>query len=157
MRQRSLPNPARRQVFFPQMPLAPGGAPEILNVMVKYSRSLDAVFAALADPIRRRIMEGLANGRAPVGRLAQPFKVSAPAISRHLRVLERAGLVRRTRHGRIHEMELAAGPLRQAADWLERYRRFWEESLDALARYLESGESKSFPSSRAKTRRPKSK
>jgi DNA-binding transcriptional ArsR family regulator len=118
--------------------------------MVKHSASLDSVFSALADPTRRRILEGLMDGCAHVGRVAKPFKVSAPAISRHLRVLEKAGLVRRTRRGRIHEMELAAEPLRRASDWLETYRRHWEGSLEALARYLESGESKK--SSRPKTK-----
>ncbi len=121
--------------------------------MVKYSSSLDSVFAALADPTRRRILEGLMDGSAPVGRLAKPFKVSAPAVSRHLRVLERAGLVRRTRRGRLHEMELAAEPLRRAADWIETYRRHWEVSLDGLARYLESGESKTISESKSKSKR----
>lgn len=118
--------------------------------MVKHSRSLDSVFAALADPTRRRILEGLIDGSAHVGRVARPFRVSAPAISRHLRVLERAGLVRRTRRGRIHEMELAAEPLRRAADWLDTYRRHWTASLDALAHFLESKTPKK--SSRTKTK-----
>lgn len=82
------------------------------------------------------------DGCAPVGRLAKPFKVSAPAVSRHLRVLETAGLVRRTRRGRMHDMELSAEPLRQAAAWIDTYRRHWEASLESLARYLEEGESK---------------
>ena len=114
----------------------------MINAMVKRPATLDSVFAALADPTRRRILEGLMGGCAPVGRVAAPFKVSAPAVSRHLRVLERAGLVRRTRRGRVHEMELAAGPLRKAADWLDTYRRHWEASLDSLACYLEAGEAK---------------
>lgn len=108
--------------------------------MVKRSISLDSVFAALADPTRRRILQGLMGGHAHVGRVAQPFRVSAPAISRHLRVLERAGLIRRTKRGRLHHIELSAEPLRRAKDWLETYRQHWESSLDALARYLESGE-----------------
>ena len=124
----------------------------MLNAMVKRSVSLNTVFAALADPTRRRILEGLMDGCAPVGRLAEPFKVSPPAVSRHLRVLERAGLVRRTRRGRIHEMELAAGPLRKAADWLDTYRRHWEASLDSLARYLESGTPKKSTRSKSKTK-----
>jgi len=106
--------------------------------MVKRSISLDAVFAALADPTRRRILQGLTDGNAHVGRVAEPFRVSAPAISRHLRVLERAGLIRRTKRGRNHEIQLRAAPLRKATDWLETYRRHWESSLDALAQYLES-------------------
>jgi DNA-binding transcriptional ArsR family regulator len=125
--------------------------------MVKRSISLDAVFSALADPTRRRILEGLMDGCAPVGRLAQPFKVSAPAVSRHLRVLERAGLVHRTLRGRIHEMELAAGPLREAADWLDTYRRHWEESLDSLARFLESDEPKKLTRKKTKPRHTKHK
>ena len=124
----------------------------MLNAMVKRSISLDSIFAALADPTRRRILESLMDGCAPVGHLAQPFKVSAPAVSRHLRVLERAGLVRRTRRGRIHEMELSAEPLRRAADWLDTYRRHWEASLEALARYLESGELKKTSPSKTKTK-----
>ena len=106
--------------------------------MVKRSVSLDTVFAALADPTRRRILGGLMGGQVHVGRLAQPFRVSAPAISRHLRVLERAGLIRRRKRGRHHEIELRAEPLQRARDWLEVYRHFWESNLDSLARYLES-------------------
>jgi DNA-binding transcriptional ArsR family regulator len=114
---------------------------EILNVMVKHSTTLDTVFAALADPTRRRILQGLRGGSAPVAKLAQPFRMSAPAVSRHLRVLENAGLVRRTKLGRIHNIALVAEPLHTIADWLETYRKHWESSLDALARYLESPES----------------
>jgi DNA-binding transcriptional ArsR family regulator len=129
----------------------------MLNAMVKRSISLDSIFAALADPTRRRILEGLMDGCAHVGQLSRPFTVSAPAISRHLRVLERAGLVRRTRRGRIHEMELAAEPLRRASDWLDTYRRHWEASLDALARYLESGEPKKPFRTKTKPKRTKPK
>ena len=109
--------------------------------MVKRSTSLDSVFAALADPTRRRILQGLMGGQVHVGRLAQPFRISPPAISRHLRVLERAGLIRRTRRGRTHEIELKAEPLQRAGEWIETYRHFWESNLDSLARFLESGES----------------
>src|SRR4051794_16156124 len=108
--------------------------------MVKRSNSLDSTFAALADPTRRRILQGLMGGHAHVGRVARPFHVSAPAISRHLRVLERAGLIRRTKRGRHHHLELSAEPLRRAKDWLETYRQHWESSLDRLAHFLESGE-----------------
>jgi DNA-binding transcriptional ArsR family regulator len=114
--------------------------------MVNLSSTLDLVFSALADPTRRRILQGLMRGGAPVGDVAQPFKVSAPAISRHLRVLERTGLIRRTVRGRRHEIELNAEPLRRATDWLETYRKHWESSLDSLANFLESAE----PSSPAK-------
>ena len=123
--------------------------------MVKRSVSLDSIFAALADPTRRRILQGLMGGHAHVGRVAKPFRMSAPAISRHLRVLECAGLIRRTKRGRLHHIELNAGPLRRAKDWLEIYRRHWESSLDALAHFLESGESS--PSAKTKTKAKKRK
>ncbi|MDH3498129.1 MAG: metalloregulator ArsR/SmtB family transcription factor [Gemmatimonadota bacterium] len=105
--------------------------------MVTYNRQLDRTFGALADPIRRAILARLAEGESSVGELARPFDVSRPAISRHLRVLERAGLVRRARDGRVSRCALDAGPLREAADWVDHYRRFWEAQLDALARYLD--------------------
>ncbi len=105
--------------------------------MVTNSRRLDLTFGALADPIRRTILTRLARGEATVGELARPFDVSRPAISKHLRVLERAGLVQRTRDGRVSRCELDAAPMREAADWVERYRGFWEGQLDALSRYLE--------------------
>jgi DNA-binding transcriptional ArsR family regulator len=106
--------------------------------MVNYkSPALDRVFAALADPTRRRILERLAQGQSRVTSLAEPFAMSLPAISKHLRVLEGAGLLHRERCGREHHLELQAGPLRDALRWMERYRRFWEGSLDALADYIE--------------------
>jgi len=106
--------------------------------MVKYNGStLDRTFAALADPTRRRILAHLARGSRPVTHLARPHDMSLPAVSKHLRVLEKAGLLRRRRHGRVHEMELDARPLQQAAQWVEEYRKFWEGSLDRLAAYLE--------------------
>ena len=106
--------------------------------MVKYStRTLDRTFAALADPTRRRILAHLARGDRRVTELARPHAMSLPAISKHLRVLEKAGLLRRRRHGRVHEMQLDAQPLHQAARWVEGYRKFWEGSLDRLAEYLE--------------------
>lgn len=110
----------------------------IVNQMVKYpSKALDRTFAALADPTRRRILAHLARGDQCVTRLARPHAMSLPAISKHLRVLEKAGLLRRRRYGRVHEMQLAAEPLKQAAQWVEEYRKFWEGSLDRLAQYLE--------------------
>ena len=106
--------------------------------MVKYSsRTLSRTFAALADPTRRRILAHLARGERCVTDLARPHAMSLPAISKHLRVLEKAGLLRRRRYGRVHEMQLEAGPLKQAAQWVEEYRKFWEGSLDRLADYLE--------------------
>jgi DNA-binding transcriptional ArsR family regulator len=107
--------------------------------MVKYKSSeLDVVFGALADPTRRQIMERLAEGQSGVTRLAAPFSMSLPAVSKHLRVLERAGLLRRHRHGREHRLEMQGAPMKEALRWIERYRRFWEESLDGLADYLEN-------------------
>ena len=106
--------------------------------MVKYaSRTLNRTFAALADPTRRRILAHLAQGDKCVTHLAKPHAMSLPAVSKHLRVLEKAGLLRRKRYGRVHEMRLDAKPLRQAAQWVEEYRKFWQGSLDRLAEYLE--------------------
>ena len=106
--------------------------------MVKYpSRMLNRTFAALADPTRRSILAHLARGDKCVTHLAKPHAMSLPAVSKHLRVLEKAGLLRRRRYGRVHEMRLDAKPLRQAAQWVEEYRKFWQGSLDRLAEYLE--------------------
>jgi Predicted transcriptional regulators len=106
--------------------------------MVKYStRTLNRTFAALADPTRRRILAHLARGDKCVTHLARPHAMSLPAVSKHLRVLEKAGLLRRRRYGRVHEMQLDAKPLKQAAQWVEEYRKFWEDSLDRLAAYLD--------------------
>jgi DNA-binding transcriptional ArsR family regulator len=106
--------------------------------MVKYSsRTLNRTFAALADPTRRRILAHLAQGDKCVTHLAKPHAMSLPAISKHLRVLEKAGLLRRNRYGRVHEMRIDAKPLRQAAQWVDEYRKFWQGSLDRLAQYLE--------------------
>ena len=106
--------------------------------MVKYfPAALNRTFAALADPTRRRILAQLAQGDRCVTRLARRHAMSLPAVSKHLRVLEKAGLLRRRRYGRVHEMRLEAKPLKQAAQWVEEYRKFWEGSLDRLAEYLE--------------------
>src|SRR5919204_5822421 len=106
--------------------------------MVKYSsRTLNRTFAALADPTRRRLLAHLARGDQRVTYLAKPHAMSLPAVSKHLRVLEKAGLLRRRRYGRVHEMQLEARPLKQAAQWVEEYRKFWEGSLDRLAAYLD--------------------
>lgn len=106
--------------------------------MVKYSnQALDATFAALGDPTRRAILARLALGEVSVGDLARPFEMSLPAVSKHLSVLENAGLVRREREGRVRRCRLTSAPLSEAADWISTYRRFWEGQLDALARYLE--------------------
>jgi len=112
--------------------------------MVKYSaKTLDRTFAALADPTRRKILAHLARGDRCVTDLARPYAISLPAISKHLRVLEKAGLLRRRRYGRIHEIHLEAQPLQHAAQWVEHYRKFWEGALDRLAEYLEKNEQKS--------------
>jgi DNA-binding transcriptional ArsR family regulator len=106
--------------------------------MVKYqSSTLNRTFAALADPTRRRILAHLARGDRCVTDLARPHAMSLPAVSKHLRVLEKAGLIRRRRYGRIHQLKLEAKPMKQAAQWVEEYRKFWEGSLDRLADYLE--------------------
>jgi len=105
--------------------------------MVTNHAQLDLVFRALAATVRREILARLAEGESTVGELAAPFDMSRPAISKHLRVLERAGLVKRTPDGRISRCRLDAGPMREAAEWVETYRRYWEDQLDALARYLE--------------------
>ncbi len=97
---------------------------------------LDTTFAALADPTRRAILARLASGEASVQELAAPFDMSLPAVSKHLKVLERAGLVARGRDAQRRPCRLVAAPLRDVADWAERYRRFWEESLDRLDDYL---------------------
>jgi DNA-binding transcriptional ArsR family regulator len=110
----------------------------IVNHMVKFqSRRLNRTFAALADPTRRRILAHLAHGDRCVTDLARPHAMSLPAVSKHLRVLEKAGLLRRRRYGRVHQLKLEVKPLKQAAQWVEEYRKFWEGSLDRLADYLE--------------------
>ncbi|HUA33250.1 MAG TPA: metalloregulator ArsR/SmtB family transcription factor [Candidatus Binataceae bacterium] len=97
---------------------------------------LDLTFAALSDPTRRAILARLALGETSVTELAEPFEMSMPAISKHLRVLERAGLVARGREAQWRPCRLEAGPLKEASDWIEEYRRFWEQSLDRLGDYL---------------------
>jgi DNA-binding transcriptional ArsR family regulator len=97
---------------------------------------LSATFAALADPTRRAILARLANGEASVKDLAAPFDMTQPAISKHLRVLERAGLIEQGRQAQWRPRRLKAGPLRDVADWVGQYRRHWEESFDRLDTYL---------------------
>lgn len=105
--------------------------------MVNYSpRRLDLAFGALAHPIRRGIVSRLSAGEATVAELARPFKVSAPAISRHMRILEEAGLLSRRKHGREHRCRLEEKAMQDAAAWLVRQRQVWNERLDALERYL---------------------
>jgi DNA-binding transcriptional ArsR family regulator len=97
---------------------------------------MSSVFAALADPTRRAILARLADGEATVTELAAPFEMSLPAISKHLKVLERAGLITRGRDAQWRPCRLEAAPLQAPAEWLERYRRFWEGSFDRLDEHL---------------------
>lgn len=97
---------------------------------------LSTTLAALADPTRRAILARLARGEASVTELAEPFRMSLPAVSKHLKVLERAGLIARGRQAQWRPCRLDAAPLREVADWLEHYRRFWEASFDRLEEYL---------------------
>jgi len=105
--------------------------------MVKRSsHQLNLVFSALSDPTRRAILEQLSGGDSTVTELAEPHDMSLPAVSKHLRVLEQAGLIHREVEGRVHMMNLEGEPLRDAVKWLEHYRRFWEERFDALEKLL---------------------
>jgi len=114
----------------------------IFNRMVKYDEietgaQLDSIFQALSDSTRRAILSRLANGDAVVTELAKPFDMSLPAISKHLTVLEKAGLLQRHKDGRIRRCELNAGPLETASEWISFYKQFWSSHLDSLAVYLE--------------------
>jgi DNA-binding transcriptional ArsR family regulator len=100
--------------------------------MTSSAQQLDLTFAALADPTRRAILASLARGEKSVMQLAKPFKMSQPAISRHLRVLEDAGLVSTTRQGQARPRKLEIAPLKEATDWIEKYRSMWEERFDRL-------------------------
>ena len=105
------------------------------------SQQLDATFIALADPTRRAILTRLMSGEASVNELAEPFSISQPAVSKHLKILERAGLVSRSRDATRRPVKIEAGPMRDAADWLENYRKFWEQRyqrLDALLEVLQT-------------------
>jgi DNA-binding transcriptional ArsR family regulator len=109
----------------------------IFNHMVEYSSMLlDRTFGALADPTRRRILAQLAKGTECVTDLARPHAMSLAAVSKHLTVLERAGLVKRRRDGRVHSMTLEARPMKEAQEWINRYRVFWEGNLDRFEEYL---------------------
>ncbi|HXB97159.1 MAG TPA: metalloregulator ArsR/SmtB family transcription factor [bacterium] len=97
---------------------------------------LSLTFAALADPTRRAMLSRLRQGEASVNDLARPFKLSLPAVSKHLKVLERSGLVARSRHAQWRPCHLRAAPLKEAESWIDEYRRFWEQSFDRLEDYL---------------------
>ena len=106
--------------------------------MVEYaSKLLDRTFGALSDPTRRRILAQLAKGEECVTDLARPHAMSLAAVSKHLIVLEKAGLVKRRRHGRVHSLKLEAKPMQEAQAWLNRYREFWEGNLDQFEEYLD--------------------
>ena len=110
--------------------------------MVNNQRALDSTFAALSDATRRGILARLATGEASVTELAKPYDMSLPAVSKHLRVLESAGLVARSKDGRVHRCRLEPAPMKSAADWMAHYRQFWEAQLDSLQRYLENSTEK---------------
>jgi len=105
--------------------------------MVNYSSELDLTFSALSDPTRRAILSKLAEGDASILELAAPFSISLPAVSKHIRILEEAGLLTRMKQGRVQYCHLNANPLRSAAKWLVFYENFWDAKFDSLAKYLE--------------------
>lgn len=113
---------------------------------------LSDTFFALADPTRRAILARLALGKASVGELAKPFKMSGPGVSKHLKVLERAGLIERGREAQWRPCALTAAPLKDAVAWLEHYRRFWEASFDRLDGFLQALETKGVKRSRRSRR-----
>ena len=101
--------------------------------------TLDDTFAALADPTRRAILERLVDGEATVNELAEPFPITVQAVSKHLRVLQRAGLIERGRDAQLRPARLRGGPMKDAAEWLETYRDFWEGSFDRMEQRLRGG------------------
>ena len=119
------------------LPLTTEKGFDIVNHMVNYTTGqLDPVFAALSDPTRRAILTRLIQGEATVTQVAKPFKTSLPAISKHIKILEQAGLLARRKDGRIHHLRLVASPLKNAMGWLEQYQGFWESQLDSLEQFL---------------------
>jgi DNA-binding transcriptional ArsR family regulator len=111
--------------------------------MVEYgSKLLDRTFGALADPTRRRILAQLAKGDGCVTSLARPHAMSLAAVSKHLIVLEKAGLVKRRREGRVHSLKMEAKPMQEAQAWIDRYRKFWEGNLDQFEKYLDKLQTK---------------
>jgi DNA-binding transcriptional ArsR family regulator len=105
--------------------------------MLSVDDRLDRTFGALADPTRRAILARLAAGKASVTELAEPFEISLPAVSKHLKVLEQAGLIARSRERQWRPARIEVAPLKEVAEWTDRYRRFWEESYDRLDEYLD--------------------
>jgi DNA-binding transcriptional ArsR family regulator len=126
--------------------------------MVKYQVNLDATFGALSDPTRRSILTTLQRGHASVTELARPHDISMPAILKHLRVLEQAGLIEQKKTGRVRMCRLTVAPLQQASDWLSVYQVFWENQLDNLGRFLDrTGQEKTQPQEKNACRKPPSK
>lgn len=104
--------------------------------MVNNSEHLNFVFSALSDPTRREMLARLSTGVMTVKELAEPFEMSSPAITKHLRVLEKAGLLRREKQGRVHHCYLIPGPLKEASEWVAYYQKFWQKQFDSLEKYL---------------------
>ncbi len=127
----------------------------ILNHMVKYYASLDTTFGALSDPTRRAILAMLMQGQVSITELAKPHEMSLPAVMKHLRVLEQAGLVSHKKTGRTRYCRLAAQPLKDAQEWLSHYRLFWERQFDALERFLKEAEEKENSKWQHRNRNPK--
>jgi DNA-binding transcriptional ArsR family regulator len=123
--------------------------------MMSAAERLDATFAALADPTRRAILARLARGETSVMELAQPFAISQPAISKHLKVLERAGLIARGRDAQRRPCRLVAAPLRAVDAWIDRYRELWEQSFEALDGVLEDLKQQERATARKDKRRPR--
>jgi DNA-binding transcriptional ArsR family regulator len=130
--------------------------------MVNYPATLDSTFGALADPTRRAILASLMLGEASLSDLAGPYRMSLPAVMKHVRVLQRAGLISQKKIGRTRFCQLAPAPLKQAEDWIAQYRRFWESALDSLERFLSQDplpenekENQSWPH-RNRSRKPRS-
>ncbi|WP_082539855.1 MULTISPECIES: metalloregulator ArsR/SmtB family transcription factor [unclassified Caulobacter] len=115
---------------------------------------LSTTFAALADPTRRAILARLATGEASVNELAEPFEISLPAVSRHLKVLEGAGLISRTREAQLRPCKLEPEALKQAFSWMETYRRFWDDSFDRMAAYLAELQAQSAQTAQTKAAQP---
>jgi DNA-binding transcriptional ArsR family regulator len=111
--------------------------------MVKYSQQLDSTFGALADPTRRAILATLMLGQASITELSKPHRMSLPAVMKHVRVLEEAGLLSQEKTGRVRHCRLAAQPLKEAEQWISQYHQFWEGTLDSLERFLSQPEDQS--------------
>ena len=118
---------------------------------------LSTTFAALADPTRRAILSRLSGGQMSVSELAKPFRMTPPAVTKHLKVLQRAGLITQSREAQWRPCKLKAAPLKEAADWVDQYRKFWEESFDRLDDYLAEIQAKADVKTKRKTVKPRKK